>query len=104
MSDTPGRDVLADLERRRELALGMGGPERVARQHASGRLTARERLEALIDPGSWYELGLFAEPEHRRPNAAAADAVVAGLGRIDGRKVCVIAVDATVLAGHDRRR
>jgi acetyl-CoA carboxylase carboxyltransferase component len=53
----------------------------------------------LVDPGSWYELGLFAEPEQRRTEAAPADAVVAGLGRVDGRKVCVLAVDATVLAG-----
>ena len=95
----PTSDPLAELERRREEALGMGGAERIARQHASGRLTARERLAALIDPGSWYELGLLAEAEHRRPQPAPADAVVAGLARIDGRKVCVIAVDATVLAG-----
>jgi acetyl-CoA carboxylase carboxyltransferase component len=99
MSETPEHPGLADYERRRELALAMGGPERVARQHESGRLTARERLERLVDPGSWYELGLFAEPEQRRLEAAPADAVVAGLGRVDGRKVCVLAVDATVLAG-----
>jgi acetyl-CoA carboxylase carboxyltransferase component len=77
----------------------MGGEERIARHHASGRLTARERIDRLIDAGSWYELGLLAEPEHRRERPAPADAVVVGLGRIDGRKVCIIAVDATVLAG-----
>ena len=53
---------VAELERRREAALAMGGPERVARHHASGRLTARERIDALVDPGSFYELGLLAEP------------------------------------------
>jgi acetyl-CoA carboxylase carboxyltransferase component len=88
-----------ELMRRREAALGMGGPERVARHRASGRLTARERIDALVDPGSWYELGLLAEPELRRPEPAPADAIVSGLARIDGRKVCVLAVDATVLAG-----
>ena len=98
MSEAPG-DPLAELERRRELALGMGGPERIERHHASGRSTARERLERLVDPGSWYELGLFAEAEQRREHPAPADAVVAGLARVGGRKVCVLAVDATVLAG-----
>jgi acetyl-CoA carboxylase carboxyltransferase component len=88
-----------DLEERRARALAMGGPERVERHHASGRLTARERIDLLIDEGSWYELGLLAEPELRRPELAAADAVVTGFARINGRKVAIIAVDATVLAG-----
>lgn len=90
---------LAELTRRREEALAMGGPERIARHHESGRLTARERIERLVDPGSWYELGLLAEPEFRREQPAPADAIVAGLARVNGRKVCVLAVDATVLAG-----
>lgn len=77
----------------------MGGEERVARHRSSGRLTARERLELLLDEGSWYELGLLAEPEYRRERPAPADAIVAGLGRVAGRRVCVLAVDATVLAG-----
>jgi acetyl-CoA carboxylase carboxyltransferase component len=89
----------ADLARRRAEALAMGGAERVARHKASGRLTARERLDLLLDDGSFYELGLLAQPEYRRERPAPADAIVAGLGRIDGRKVCVLAVDATVLAG-----
>jgi len=95
VADTP----LDELERRRSRALAMGGPERIARHHATGRLTARERIDGLIDPGSWYELGLLAEPELRREEYAAADAIVTGLARIDGRRVCVIAIDATVLAG-----
>jgi acetyl-CoA carboxylase carboxyltransferase component len=102
MSDTPldpTQRLLDDLERRRALARGMGGEERIARQHESGRLTARERVDLLIDEGSWYEIGLLAEPELRRERYAAADAIVAGLARIEGRKVCVLAVDATVLAG-----
>jgi acetyl-CoA carboxylase carboxyltransferase component len=91
--------MLADLEQRREAALGMGGPERIARHHASGRLTARERLALLIDEGSFFEIGLLAEPEFRREHSAPADAIVAGLARVGGRKVCVLSVDATVLAG-----
>jgi acetyl-CoA carboxylase carboxyltransferase component len=96
---TAAEELVADLERRREAALAMGGPERIDRHHASGRLTARERIDALIDPGSWFEVGLLAEPELRREEYAPADAIVTGLAQIDGRKVCIIAIDATVLAG-----
>src|SRR5581483_7817415 len=88
-----------ELDARRARALEMGGAERVERHRASGRLTARERIALLIDAGSWNEIGLLAEPELRREQPTAADAIVTGLGRIDGRKVCVLAVDATVLAG-----
>jgi acetyl-CoA carboxylase carboxyltransferase component len=92
-------DRLAELERRRAEALAMGGPERVARHRASGRLTARDRLGLLVDEGSFFEIGLLADAQHRRDEPAAADAVVGGFARIDGRKVCVLAVDATVMAG-----
>ncbi|MHB1860097.1 MAG: acyl-CoA carboxylase subunit beta [Solirubrobacteraceae bacterium] len=90
---------LAELDRRRAAALAMGGAERIARHHESGRLTARERIDALVDEGSWRELGLFAEPELRREAYAPGDAVVTGLARVGGRRVCVLAIDATVLAG-----
>lgn len=97
--DAGATERLAELERRRDAALAMGGQERVDRHHESGRLTARERIDALADPGSFYELGLLAEPEYRREKPAPADAIVAGLAHVDGRRVCVLAVDATVLAG-----
>jgi acetyl-CoA carboxylase carboxyltransferase component len=90
---------VTELERRRAQALAMGGEERVARQHASDRLTARERISALVDPGSWREIGLLALPEIRRDEPSPADAIVTGFGRVSGRKVCVVAIDATVLAG-----
>ncbi|HYF25714.1 MAG TPA: carboxyl transferase domain-containing protein [Baekduia sp.] len=93
-------DGLAELERRRALALAMGGPERVAAHHARGRCTARERIALLVDDGSFVELGMLAHSD--RPEVgerAPADACVTGVGLIDGRKVCVIANDATVLAG-----
>jgi acetyl-CoA carboxylase carboxyltransferase component len=102
MSAEPGEtaaEKLAELERRREAALAMGGPERVARHRASGRLTARERIELLVDEGSFFEIGLLADAQFRREEPAAADAVVGGFARVDGRKVCVLAVDATVMAG-----
>jgi acetyl-CoA carboxylase carboxyltransferase component len=90
---------IEELERRRAEALAMGGEERIARHHESGRLTARERITALLDTGSWRELGLLALPELRRETPSPGDAIVTGLGRIGGRKVCVVAIDATVLAG-----
>jgi acetyl-CoA carboxylase carboxyltransferase component len=91
--------LLAEQARRREAALAMGGPERIAAHHASGRLTARERIERLVDPGSWYELGLLALPERRREEPAPGDAVITGLAKLDGRPAAVLAIDATVLAG-----
>jgi methylmalonyl-CoA decarboxylase subunit alpha len=93
-------DLVADLERRREEARAAGGPDRIARIHDSGRLTARERIDQLFDPGSFYELGMFAEPELRRDGVATTgDGIITGLARLGGRKVCVIAVETTILTG-----
>jgi acetyl-CoA carboxylase carboxyltransferase component len=94
-----------DLRRRRARNLEMGGPERVARQHERGKLTVRERLDLLFDPGSFVELGLLAHQQPSRGGAAAdpdrtpADGVVTGHGLVDGRQVWVIAYDFTVMAG-----
>lgn len=88
-----------ELARRRAEALAMGGEERIERHHDTGRLTARERIGLLVDQGSWREIGLLAQPEVRREGGSPADAIVTGLGRVDGRKVAVVAIDATVLAG-----
>jgi acetyl-CoA carboxylase carboxyltransferase component len=90
---------VAELERRRAEALAMGGPERVARHRESGRLTVRERIERLVDGDSFHELGLLAQPERSESRPAPGDAIVTGLGRIGGRKVCLLGIDATVLAG-----
>jgi acetyl-CoA carboxylase carboxyltransferase component len=96
--------ILEELEKRKERVRQMGGPQRVARQHARGRLTARERIEALVDPGSFLELGALAHSdvpgmEDRTP----ADSKVSGFGKIDGREVVVIANDFTVLAATSSR-
>ncbi|MDR7482596.1 MAG: acyl-CoA carboxylase subunit beta [Armatimonadota bacterium] len=81
----------------------MGGPERVRRQHEAGKLTARERLDALLDPGSFIELDPFAAPRNRDFGLdrvdAPADGVVTGWGTIDGRPVHVFSQDFTVLGG-----
>jgi len=76
-----------------------GGPEKVARQHDQGKLTARERVHALLDPGGlWLELGLLVAYDQYDGQAPAAG-VVTGLGRVAGRPVVVVANDATVKAG-----
>jgi len=76
-----------------------GGPERVRRQHEQGKLTARERLAKLLDPGGeWFELGLLVAHDQYDGQAPAAG-VVTGLGRVAGRPAVVVANDATVKAG-----
>jgi len=93
--------LVGDLHRRREESLGMGGAERVERQHTLGKLTVRERLELLLDPGSWVEYGLLADSmdDAYAGRFLAADGAVTGVGTIDGRRVAVAAYDFTVLAG-----
>ncbi len=76
-----------------------GGPERVRRQHEQGKLTARERVTKLLDPGGeWFELGLLVAHDQYDGQAPAAG-VVTGLGRVAGRPAVVVANDATVKAG-----
>ena len=76
-----------------------GGPERVRRQHEQGKLTARERVTKLLDPGGeWFELGLLVAYDQYDGQAPAAG-VVTGLGRVAGRPAVVVANDATVKAG-----
>lgn len=88
--------ILAELERRRAGATAMGGPERVARQHAAGKLDARQRMDRLFDRGTFVELGaLVGDPRADAP----ADGLVAGMGRIDGRPALAAAEDFTVLGG-----
>src|ERR687892_2561344 len=76
-----------------------GGADRVRRQHEQGKLTARERVAALLDPdGPWFEIGLLVAYDAYDGQAPAAG-VVTGLGRVAGRPVVVVANDATVKAG-----
>lgn len=92
-----------ELSRRDALAEVGGGPERIAKQHESGKLTARERVEYLLDPGSFSELDKFVT--HRSNNFGLGDkrypgdGVVTGTGRINGRTVCIFAQDFTVFGG-----
>lgn len=96
------REGAADLAARRADALAMGGDAGVERQHALGKLTVRERLDLLFDPGTFVEHGLFAgavQTAQSTGRRAPADGVVTGVGAVDGRRVTVIAYDFTVLAG-----
>jgi len=94
---------LAELERRRAQALAGGGAERVAKQHAKGCLTARERVELLLDPGSFIEIGAYVTHRSNDFGMGArritGDGVIAGWGTVDGRVVYVFAQDFTVFGG-----
>jgi len=82
---------------------GMGGPDKIARQHSLGKLTVRERVARLFDAGSFVEYGLLGHQQSLSPQMQGkftpADGVVCGIGRIDGRHACMIAYDFTVMAG-----
>ncbi|GIU93345.1 MAG: hypothetical protein KatS3mg011_2251 [Acidimicrobiia bacterium] len=66
-------ELVAELRTRRQEALMMGGEEAVRRHHQSGRLTARERIELLVDPDSFLEIGLLAKPERRLSRPMSGD-------------------------------
>jgi acetyl-CoA carboxylase carboxyltransferase component len=94
---------IEQLHGRTEEALLAGGKEAIERQHARGKLTARERIDLLLDPGSFVETDMLAR--HRvhafgmDKNRAYTDAVVTGWGTIDGRKVFVFSQDFTIFGG-----
>ena len=97
------RPLVEDLqERRAQIALG-GGEEKIARQHAQEKLTARERLALLIDEGTFVEMGIHGRPHFSQRamegKDAPADGVITGYGKVDGRLVAVCAYDFTVMAG-----
>src|SRR4249919_2263939 len=96
-------DILRQLEEKREAARAGGGARRIKAQHAKGKLTARERIELLLDPGSFEEWDMFVE--HRSSDFGMAeqkipgDGVVTGHGTINGRLVFLFSQDFTVFGG-----
>src|SRR5438094_2235303 len=96
-------EKLAQLEEIRFEAIHAGSEQAVAKQHERGKYTARERIEKLLDPGSFQEVDTFVR--HRthefdmQKNKPYGDAVVSGHGTIDGRRVCVFSQDFTVFGG-----
>ena len=94
---------LADLDQRTEEAVHAGSARAVEKQHGRGKKTARERIDMLLDPGSFVEMDALAR--HRSTNFGLAetrpygDGVVTGYGTVDGRPICVFAQDFTVFGG-----
>jgi acetyl-CoA carboxylase carboxyltransferase component len=97
------RPLAEDLAARREQIKQGGGPEKIEKQHAAEKLTARERLELLIDAGTFVELGIHGRPHFSQRamegRDAPADGVITGYGKIDDRLCAVAAYDFTVMAG-----
>src|SRR5499427_667227 len=97
------KEVLDELERRRENARLGGGQARIDAQHKRGKLTARERIELLLDKGSFEELDMFVE--HRssefgmEKTKVPGDGVVTGWGTVNGRSVYIFSKDFTVFGG-----
>jgi len=103
MDSATSHDRLLELAERREAARHAGTPASVERQHAKGKMTARERVDYLLDPDSFQELDLLAKHrahgmglERTRPYT---DGVITGFGTIDGRRVCIFSQDFTVFGG-----
>ena len=96
------QEKLEELRDRRDQAYKAGSPRAVERQHAKGKMLARERIEYLLDPGSFQELDLLAR--HRAHAAGLeerpyTDGVITGWGTIEGRNVFVFSQDFTVFGG-----
>jgi propionyl-CoA carboxylase beta chain len=87
---------LAQLEQLKARVLEGGGPKRVEAQHARGKLTARERIDILLDPGTFEEIDALVRP---RNSDVPGESVVTGWGKVDGRPVYVFSFDFTVIGG-----
>ena len=94
---------LAQLQELRAKVEQGGGQDRIDKQHAAGKMTARERINALLDEGSFVELDAFTK--HRSHNFGMADVeapgegVVVGYGTVEGRRICLASQDFTVIGG-----
>jgi acetyl-CoA carboxylase carboxyltransferase component len=91
-------ELLAELREKLELAKEPGDPKAIARRDKKGIPSARARIHALVDPGSFLEIGALARTPGD-PNALYGDGVVTGHGRINGRPVAVFSHDQTVFQG-----
>src|SRR5271163_3664271 len=97
------KDIVDKLEERRDSARGGGGERRIEAQHKRGKLTARERIELLLDKNSFEEFDMFVE--HRsydfgmEKTKIAGDGVVTGWGTVNGRSIFVFSKDFTVFGG-----
>ena len=97
-------NVCEELRRRKEKALQMGGEERIKQQRKAGKSTARERIESLLDPNSFVELGMLACSEMTgMEDSTPADGIITGYGLLNGRQIGIIVNDFTVLASTNAR-
>jgi acetyl-CoA carboxylase carboxyltransferase component len=101
--ETGMRPLVEELHGRRERAKLGGGEEKIGLQHERGKLTARERIDLLVDEGTFVELGIHGRPHFSQRSMegkeAPADGVVTGWGDVDGRRCAIAAYDFTVMAG-----
>jgi acetyl-CoA carboxylase carboxyltransferase component len=98
------RELVQQLEERQAKIRELGGVDKIAKQHARGKMTARERMAAFFDEGVYFEIGmhgtqmgLAAGPDGT--DKPPADGVITGFGKVDGRMVCAAAYDFTVKGG-----
>ena len=100
----PFEKEMEDFQSRLDRIKKMGGEEKIARQHARGRMTARERIDLLLDPGTFLEIGRFNHSDEAgMAEKTPADSKVSGWGEINGRTVAVLANDFTVLSATSSR-
>jgi acetyl-CoA carboxylase carboxyltransferase component len=102
VADHPMSERLDDLAKRKEQARAAGAERDIERQHERGKMTARERIEYLLDDGSFQELDMLARhrvAEQFLPKRPYTDGVITGFGTIDGRKVCIFSQDFTIFGG-----
>jgi acetyl-CoA carboxylase carboxyltransferase component len=101
--ETGMKGLVEDLHERRHRAQLGGGEQKIALQHERGKLTARERIDLLVDPGTFVELGIHGRPHFSQRSMegkeAPADGVITGWGDVEGRRCAIAAYDFTVMAG-----
>ncbi|MCP4023433.1 MAG: carboxyl transferase [Desulfobacteraceae bacterium] len=100
----PFEKELAIFAEKKKHAMGMGKKESIQRQHAKGRYTARERIDHLLDPGTFFEVGMFAHSDMPgMEENSPCDSKITGFGKISNRRVAVLANDFTVMAATSSR-
>ncbi|RKQ35766.1 acyl-CoA carboxylase subunit beta [Oceanobacillus halophilus] len=96
------QDLINDLQHRKKIAENIGGTAKIEKQHKLNRLTARERIDHLLDKNSFLELGKLNHTEESGyDDRNYGDGIIGGLGKINGRSVVVLAMDKTVFAGTE---
>lgn len=97
------KNLISDLREKKNIVGSQGGEKAIERQHSKGKLTARERIELLVDPGTFEEFDMFVKTRSTYfgldKKNIPADGVVTGLGKVNGRRVAIYAQDFTVIGG-----